>query len=94
MQIVKEITVNTNIEIAWKILGHEFADAYKWASALRHSEGKGSGFNGAICSERRCDIPSMGKLKEKLIEFSNERYLLSYDAYEGMPAMVKHAHNT
>ncbi len=94
MQIIKEITVNKNIEAAWKILGHEFAEAYKWASAVAHSEGKGSGVNGATCSERGCDIPSMGKTKEKIIEFSNERHLLSYDVYEGMPSTVKQAKNT
>lgn len=94
MQIVKEITVNNNIESAWKVLGHEFSDAHKWASAIRHSEGKGSGLNGATCSERMCDIPSMGKIKEKFLQFSNERHLLSYDVYEGMPSMVKSTTNT
>ena len=94
MQIKKEITVNENIEKAWKSLGLEFADAYKWASAVSHSAGMGNGINGAPCSERRCEIQTMGKVKEKLIEFSNEKHLLSYDVYEGMPSMVKRATNT
>jgi len=33
--------INKNIATAWRILGPEFADAYKWASVVNHSESKG-----------------------------------------------------
>lgn len=92
MIIKKEITVNKNIENAWKVLGLEFADADKWASAVSHSEGKGKGINGASCSERGCST-SMGKLKEKILQYSNDNHSLSYQVSEGMPFMVKHATN-
>lgn len=93
MIIEKEITLNKNIEAAWKVLGLEFSDAYKWASAVNHSEGFGNGISGASCSERGY-VTSMGKLKEKILKYSNENHTLSYEVAEGMPFVVKYATNT
>jgi Polyketide cyclase / dehydrase and lipid transport len=94
MIIKKEITVNSSVDKAWQVLGHGFADAHVWASPLKHSEGSGSSFNGATCSERGCDIAGMGKTREKLISYSDAEHLLSYSVPEGMPSMVRHATNT
>ena len=93
MEIEKEIMVNKNIKDAWKVLGIDFANASKWASAVNHSEGNGEKFNGSTCSERGCST-TMGSIKEKLYEFSNENYSLAYEVAEGMPSMVKYATNT
>ncbi len=93
MIIEKEIVINKGIENAWKVLGHEFPDAYKWASAIKHSEAKGSKENGAICSERTCST-SMGNLVEKILTYSNNDYSLSYQIVQGMPSMVKYATNS
>lgn len=93
MVIEKEIIVNKNIKDAWKVLGIDFANASKWASAVNHSEGNGEKFNGSTCSERGCST-TMGSIKEKLYEFSNENYSLAYEVAEGMPSMVKYATNT
>ncbi len=92
MIIEREVIVNQNINEAWKVLGTDFANADKWASAIKHSEGKGAGFNGASCSERGCET-SMGGLKEKITTYSDKDYSLSYNVYEGMPSMVKKAAN-
>ena len=43
MIIEKQITIDKNIEKAWQVLGPQFAEASKWASAVSHSEGKGAG---------------------------------------------------
>lgn len=93
MIIEKEIIINKGIETAWQVLGPQFADAYKWASAVNHSEGKGPGIHGATCSERGCST-SIGKLKEKILQYSDGNHLLSYQAVEGMPSMIKQATNT
>ena len=93
MVIEKEILVNKCIKDAWKVLGVDFANASKWASAVNHSEGSGEKFNGSTCSERGCST-TMGSVKEKLYEFSNENYSLAYEVSEGMPSMVKYATNT
>lgn len=93
MTIEKEVIVNKEIEKAWDVIAVQFADAYKWASPVNHSEGKGAGTNGAACSERGC-ATSMGKLKEKILEYSNENHVISWQAVEGMPSMVKLAKNT
>lgn len=94
MLIKKEIIVNATIEECWKVLGTDFSDAYKWASAINHSEGVGGSFNGASCSVRGCDVNGMGVLKEKLLHFSNESHSLSYQIIEGMPSMVKKGTNS
>jgi hypothetical protein len=93
MVIEKEILVNKNIKEAWKVLGIDFANASKWASAVNHSEGNGQKFNGSTCSERGCST-TMGSIKEKLYEFSNENFSLAYEVAEGMPSVVKYATNT
>jgi Polyketide cyclase / dehydrase and lipid transport len=93
MTIGKEIIIDKNIESAWQVLGPQFAEAYKWASAVKHSEGSGPGLNGATCSERGCST-TMGALKEKLLKYSNTEHMLSYEVAEGMPSMVKYATNT
>jgi hypothetical protein len=93
MVIEKEILINKNIKEAWKVLGEDFGNASKWASAVNHSEGSGGKFNGSTCSERGCST-TMGSIKEKLYEFSNETYSLAYEVAEGMPSMVKYATNT
>lgn len=94
IQIKRELVINDRIENAWKILGPGFVDAYKWASVVNHSVGKGTGTNGAPCSERGCDISGMGKIRERVIQYSDEKHLLSYQVAEGMPSMVKNAVNT
>ncbi len=94
MVIEREITINSSIKKAWQVLGPEFANAYKWGSAINHSEGSGTGINGATCSHRGCDVSGMGKIKEEIIKYSEDNHLLSYQINEGMPSMVKYATNT
>lgn len=93
MVIEKEILVNKSINAAWNVLGLDFANASKWASAVNHSEGRGNAFNGSNCSERGCST-TMGSIKEKLYAFSNENFTLAYEVAEGMPSMIKSATNT
>ncbi len=92
--ITKEITINSDIEKAWKVLGPEFADAHKWASSIKHSEASDNkSFNGSTCSERGCDVSGIGDIKEKITKYSDTEHVLSYDVYEGMPKMVRHMNN-
>jgi hypothetical protein len=93
MVIEKEIMVNKSVKDAWNVLGIDFANASKWASAVNHSEGSGNKFNGSTCSERGCST-TMGSIKEKLYEYSDENYSLAYEVAAGMPSMVKYATNT
>lgn len=93
MKIEKEIIVDKSIDNAWQVLGPQFAEAHKWASPVNHSEPKGVGINGSTCSERSCDT-TMGGLKEKILKYSEQDYLLSFHAYQGMPSVVKEAIST
>ncbi len=94
MKIYKEIVINSNIDKCWNVLGKEFANAYKWASAIKHSEGGGESFNGSSCSTRGCEVKGMGALKEKLLQFSDETHSLTYQIVEGMPSMVRKGTNS
>ena len=92
--ITKERTINTTIDKAWKVLGPEFADAYKWASSIKHSQARDNkSFNGSTCTERGCDVSGIGSIKEKILEYSDTEHLLSYEVYEGMPKMVTYMTN-
>ncbi len=93
MVIEKEILINKDIRDAWNILGVEFANASRWASAVNHSRGNGEAYHAASCSERRCST-TMGNIRERLYEFSGEKYSLAYEVAEGLPSMVKHATNS
>ncbi|CCG53614.1 Protein of unknown function precursor [Flavobacterium indicum GPTSA100-9 = DSM 17447] len=93
--VKQELIINAPISKAWQVLGPEFADAYKWASSVKHSEARdNTSFNGSKCSERGCSIKGMGNTKEKLLIYSEADHKISYHVYEGMPKMVKYATNT
>lgn len=94
MIIEKQLTIEKNVEKTWQILGPQFAEAYKWASVVNHSESKGGSLNGSSCSVRGCDITGMSKTTEKLLEYSNEYHSLIYQVTEGMPSMIKYATNS
>lgn len=94
MVIKKETTIHSDIEKCWDVLGKDFANANKWASAIKHSEGSGDSFNGASCSNRGCDVKGMGALKEKLLNYSDDTHSLKYEIIEGLPSMVKKGTNS
>ncbi len=94
MIIKKEITIDSDIDSCWDVLGKDFANPYKWASSIQHSEGTGNGFNGAPCSDRACDVQGMGALKEKLLVYSDVTHSLKYEIIEGLPSIVKKGTNS
>lgn len=93
--VKQELIIDASIDKTWQVLGPQFADAYKWASSIKHSEARDhNSFNGSSCTERGCNIKGMGNTKEKLIIYSEAEHKISYHVYEGMPKMVKYATNT
>lgn len=94
MIIKKETTIHSGIEKCWDVLGKDFANAYKWASAIKHSAGSGDNFNGSSCSNRGCNVKGMGVLKEKLLDYSDDAHSLKYEIIEGLPSMVKKGTNS
>lgn len=92
--IKQELIIDASIDMAWLVLGPQFADAYKWASSIKHSEARDNkSINGSTCSERGCNVKGIGDIKEKLLQYSEAEHSLSYQVYEGMPKMVKYAVN-
>ncbi len=93
--IKQELIISASIAKTWQVLGPEFADAYKWASSIKHSEATNKEtMNGSTCTERGCSVSGMGNIKEKMLSYSETDHTLSYQVYEGMPKMVKYAANT
>ena len=92
MVIEKDIEINNSTENVWKILGHDFAHPYKWASSVNHSEGHGKQLATTQCDERACQTV-MGNIREKLTEYSDNDFHLAYIVTEGMPSIVKTATN-
>jgi Polyketide cyclase / dehydrase and lipid transport len=92
MVIEKEIIIKKNKQDTWKVLGHEFAHPYRWASSVNHSEGHGVAVESTTCDERSCQT-TMGNIREKLTHFSDAETHLSYLITEGMPSFVAKAGN-
>ena len=93
--INRDLQINAPIEKVWQVIGHEYADAYKWASSLKHSEALDSAsMNGSSCTERGCDIDGFGKITEKMLAYSNQEHLLTYEVTDGLPFFVIKMENT
>ena len=94
-EINRDIVINASIEKVWQVVGHEYADAYKWSSSLKHSEALDTvSLNGSSCTERGCDIDGFGQITEKVLAYSNDEHLLSYEVADGLPKFVIKAENT
>lgn len=94
--VQKEITINVSADQLWEMVGPGFIDVYKWSSNVDHAEGKGqSDFEGAVCSERFCDVNVKGfsKISEELTKYDRKRMSLAYEVKDGMPGFVVRAVN-
>lgn len=89
MEIKANFIINKSVADVWEILGNQFSSAYKWASVLNHSEGRGNKIDHQVCESRTCDIQGMGRIQEKLLEFDPQKYTLTYEVVEGFPFFVK-----
>ncbi|MBI3134649.1 MAG: SRPBCC family protein [Bacteroidetes bacterium] len=92
--ITQQLVINAPVDKAWQVLGPQFADAYKWAASVEHSEARDhNGVNGSNCTERGCDVSGIGSIKEKILTYSDTEHILYYEVYEGMPKMVTYMTN-
>ncbi len=88
MEFRKSIVVDKSIDQVWEVLGNQYAEAYRWASGLYHSKGKGAPvLQGATCDQRVCET-DFGTVREKLRTLDAENYVLSYEVMEGFPFFV------
>lgn len=95
-EVQKEITINVSADQLWTMVGPGFIDVHKWASNVDHATGGGSPeFEGAVCSERFCDVDVKGfsKISEKLTNYSEKNMNLAYEVREGMPGFITKAVN-
>ena len=94
-EINRDFQINSPIEEVWQVIGHEYADAYKWSASLKHSEALDSeSLNGSACTQRGCDIDGFGQITEKMLAYSNDEHLLSYEVTDGLPKFVIKLENT
>ena len=95
MEISQKIIVNKSVAQCWEVLGEQFTEINKWASAVNHTEGDGkTGLNGANCDIRGCDVSGLGAIQEKLTAFNPENYFLAYEVVAGLPKMMKSGNNS
>ena len=95
-EVNKEMVVNVSADKLWEMIGPGFIDVYKWSSNVDHAEGSGnSEFEGAVCSERFCDVNVKGfsKISEKLIKYNEKNMNLAYEVVDGMPGFITLAKN-
>ncbi|GAB5557419.1 MAG: hypothetical protein SchgKO_16320 [Schleiferiaceae bacterium] len=94
--ITKDITIAVPEDALWEMIGPGFVDVYKWSSNVDHASGTGTPeFEGAVCSERSCDLNVKGfsKISEKLTKYNAKTKTLAYTVQEGMPGFVTEATN-
>ena len=87
-KVERDILISIPSEELWKMVGPGFVEVYKWSSNVDHAVGKGAPeFEGAVCSERFCDVNVKGfsKISEKLSHYDAKAMNLRYDVQEGMP---------
>jgi hypothetical protein len=95
-QSKKDITINIAAEKLWGIIGPGFMKYDKWATIVDQSTGKGKGkFEGAHSDERICLVNGQGsnEVTEKILQYSDVKMNLSYEATQGMPEMMAKASN-
>lgn len=92
----KEITINVSAEELWEMVGPGFVEVYKWSSNVDHASGSGTPeFEGAVCTERFCDVNVKGfnKISERLTKYNDDEMNLAYEVTDGMPGFVTAAIN-
>ena len=95
-EVKKEIIIDVPAAELWEMVGPGFTDVHKWSSNVDHAEGSGTPeFEGAVCSNRSCDLNVKGfnKISEKLFLYDQNKMMLGYSVEEGMPGFVTKAKN-
>ncbi|MEM0948907.1 MAG: SRPBCC family protein [Pseudomonadota bacterium] len=90
MRIEKTVTVNASADRMWEILGTEYLQSGRWASAVYHSSGKGEPkIAGAPAAGRVCQT-SLGPFTETIEAFDPVQRHVAYSATgEKMPSFIK-----
>lgn len=94
--VSRDITINVSAAELWKMVGPGFVEVYKWSSNVDNATGAGTPeFEGAVCSERFCDVNVKGfdKISEKLTKYDEGTMNLAYEVMNGMPGFVTRAVN-
>lgn len=94
--VEKEIIVNVSAEKLWELIGPGFIEVYKWSSQVDHASGsEATAFEGAVCSERSCDVSVKGfsTINERVTAYNESKMNLVYEVFEGMPGFVTKAIN-
>lgn len=93
MRIETEVVVNRHAQAVWAVLGDQFGEAHLWGSALTHTQGHGRPIADQVCESRTCDVKGMGRIREQLLDFDAEQFVLEYEVVEGFPFFVERGAN-
>jgi uncharacterized protein YndB with AHSA1/START domain len=91
MRIVQHSDIDVSAEQVWQVVGREFTDIGRWASAIPTSAPTSTG-DGREC--RVPGVPGIDRVTERLIAYDDDTRTLTYVADSGMPRFVRKAVNT
>jgi ribosome-associated toxin RatA of RatAB toxin-antitoxin module len=91
MRIVQHTDIDVSADQVWQIVGHEFTDIGRWASAIPTSAPTSTG-DGREC--RVPGVPGIDRVTERLVAYDDDTRTLTYVADSGMPRFVRKAVNT
>jgi Polyketide cyclase / dehydrase and lipid transport len=89
MRIVQHIDIDASAAQVWQIVGREFSDIGRWASAIPSSVRTSTG-DGRACE----GVLGIEQVTERLIAYDDDERTLTYVADRGMPRYVTTAVNT
>jgi len=93
MKVKRTTFVQASPDAVWNVLGPRYTEAYKWASSIHMSTGRGApgtgSITGAPCSGRVCET-ELGQFKENIEIYNEKTREVAYSAQgEKMPFFVK-----
>ena len=94
MKITKTIIIDKPINDVWKIIAHDFDQAYLWMGPVPHSHdiGKGNRDNGAPMEGRVChlsDNPEGPRAREIITQYNEKEKSLTFEVTPvNVPAIV------
>ena len=95
MDIKKTVIIKASAKQAWQVLGEGYGEVGTWIVSLSQSSMEGEVGVGGI---RVCTGLGFGPfpasvVKERLIDFDAQSYSFRYEAFTGLPAIIKSAQN-
>jgi hypothetical protein len=89
MKVIKEVTIDKNIQDVWEVMGNQFGQVHVWSSNFLESKPEGeSKFDGLGYSSRKT-LTERGETIQELDVFDAVNYSLAYHITKGAPEVAE-----